>query len=100
MISAEERYEKKRIRVNGVEMAYVEVGEGDPIVFLQMSCLFTRLSVEVLIGMQFGHIETRVNLSHIYRTLGRSAARLSKRHVHARKTAHECAQTEQLEQLI
>jgi haloalkane dehalogenase len=34
MISAEERYEKKRVEVNGSEMAYVEVGSGDPIVFL------------------------------------------------------------------
>lgn len=33
MIPAEERYEKKRIRVLDVEMAYVEVGSGDPIVF-------------------------------------------------------------------
>ena len=34
MISPEERYEKKRITVKGLSMAYVEVGEGDPIVFL------------------------------------------------------------------
>ena len=34
MISAEERYEKKRETVNGLEMAYVDAGEGDPIVFL------------------------------------------------------------------
>jgi haloalkane dehalogenase len=34
MISAEERYEKKKIDVLGAEMAYVEVGSGDPIVFL------------------------------------------------------------------
>jgi haloalkane dehalogenase len=34
MISAEERYEKKKVEVNGSEMAYVEVGSGDPIVFL------------------------------------------------------------------
>ncbi len=34
MISAEERYEKKHARVLGKQMAYVEVGEGDPIVFL------------------------------------------------------------------
>jgi haloalkane dehalogenase len=34
MISAEERYEKKKARVLGSEMAYVEVGGGDPIVFL------------------------------------------------------------------
>jgi haloalkane dehalogenase len=34
MISAEERYEKKRARVLGRSMAYVEVGSGDPIVFL------------------------------------------------------------------
>ncbi len=33
MISSEERYEKKRTRVNGLEMAWVEAGEGDPIVF-------------------------------------------------------------------
>jgi haloalkane dehalogenase len=34
MISAEERYEKKKVEANGSEMAYVEVGSGDPIVFL------------------------------------------------------------------
>ncbi len=33
MISAEERYEKKRETVKGLEMAYVDIGEGDPIVF-------------------------------------------------------------------
>ncbi|MFI7054976.1 haloalkane dehalogenase [Streptosporangium canum] len=34
MISAEERYRKRRIEIDGLEMAYVEEGEGDPIVFL------------------------------------------------------------------
>lgn len=34
MISPEERYPKKQIEVLGRRMAYVEVGEGDPIVFL------------------------------------------------------------------
>ena len=34
MISAEERYPKKRVRVLDRMMAYVEVGSGDPIVFL------------------------------------------------------------------
>ena len=34
MIDASERYEKKRASVNGKQMAYVEVGSGDPIVFL------------------------------------------------------------------
>lgn len=34
MISAEERYEKKKVTVDGKSMAYVETGEGDPIVFL------------------------------------------------------------------
>ncbi|MEE8580478.1 MAG: haloalkane dehalogenase [Myxococcota bacterium] len=34
MISAEERVPKKRVRVLGRQMAYVEVGEGAPIVFL------------------------------------------------------------------
>lgn len=34
MISAEERYSKQRIAVNGREMAYVDIGTGDPIVFL------------------------------------------------------------------
>ena len=33
MISPDERYEKKRIEVLGQEIAYVEVGSGDPIVF-------------------------------------------------------------------
>ncbi|MFF8866042.1 haloalkane dehalogenase [Streptomyces sp. NPDC015139] len=34
MISAGERYRKRRIDVRGLEMAYVDEGEGDPIVFL------------------------------------------------------------------
>ncbi len=34
MISAEERYPKKKVDVNGRSMAYVDVGSGDPIVFL------------------------------------------------------------------
>jgi len=34
MISADERYPKRCAQVLGHEMAYVEVGEGDPIVFL------------------------------------------------------------------
>ena len=34
MISAAFPYKKQRCRVLGSEMAYVEVGEGDPIVFL------------------------------------------------------------------
>ena len=34
MISSDERYEKKRIEVLGSKLAYVEVGSGDPIVFL------------------------------------------------------------------
>lgn len=34
MIASEERYTKKRAAVLGREMAYVEVGSGDPIVFL------------------------------------------------------------------
>ena len=34
MVSADSRYEKKRIEVLGRTMAYVEVGQGDPIVFL------------------------------------------------------------------
>ena len=34
MISADERYQKKRTRVLGREMAYIEEGSGDPIVFL------------------------------------------------------------------
>ena len=34
MISAEERYDKKRGEVLGSKMAYVETGSGDPIVLL------------------------------------------------------------------
>jgi haloalkane dehalogenase len=34
MISSDERYAKKRARVKGRSMAYVEAGTGDPIVFL------------------------------------------------------------------
>jgi haloalkane dehalogenase len=33
MISPDERYEKKRAEVLGLELAYVDVGSGDPIVF-------------------------------------------------------------------
>jgi haloalkane dehalogenase len=33
-MAARERYEKKRVQVLGSSMAYVEVGEGDPILFL------------------------------------------------------------------
>ena len=48
-MTAAMRYAKKRVRVNGLEMAYIDEGEGDPIVFLHgnpvssylgaMSCL-------------------------------------------------------------
>ena len=34
VISAEDHYERQRIAVRDAEMAYVEVGEGDPVVFL------------------------------------------------------------------
>ncbi|MET8752200.1 haloalkane dehalogenase [Streptomyces sp. NPDC004667] len=34
MISSEEHYQKHRIRVGGLDMAYIDEGEGDPIVFL------------------------------------------------------------------
>lgn len=34
MSAPEARYQKKKIEVLGRKMAYVEVGEGDPIVFL------------------------------------------------------------------
>ena len=34
MISVEERYEKRKAEIKGRNMAYVEVGQGDPIVFL------------------------------------------------------------------
>ena len=34
MISSEDHYSKKIAEVRGRKMAYVEVGEGDPIVFL------------------------------------------------------------------
>jgi haloalkane dehalogenase len=34
MISPDERYEKKHATVRGLQMAYVETGSGDPIVFL------------------------------------------------------------------
>ncbi len=34
MISPAQRFEKKRIEVNGKSMAYAEAGEGDPIIFL------------------------------------------------------------------
>ncbi len=34
MISAEEIYQKKKISINGKQMAYVDEGSGDPIVFL------------------------------------------------------------------
>ena len=34
MISSKMNYSKKSVEVNGRKMAYVEEGEGDPIVFL------------------------------------------------------------------
>src|SRR5690349_17179192 len=34
MISSLFRYEKKRMKIQGLQIAYVEVGVGDPIVFL------------------------------------------------------------------
>ena len=34
MISAEERYSKHKIIVHGLQMAYIDEGKGDPIVFL------------------------------------------------------------------
>ena len=34
MISPTDPYERKRVEILGKQMAYVEVGEGDPIVFL------------------------------------------------------------------
>ena len=34
VISAEDRYERQHLAVRDAEMAYVEVGEGDPVVFL------------------------------------------------------------------
>ncbi len=34
MVSADERYPRRRVEVGGLQMAYVEVGEGDPIVLL------------------------------------------------------------------
>jgi haloalkane dehalogenase len=34
MISADERYSKKRATILGRTMAYVDVGRGDPILFL------------------------------------------------------------------
>jgi len=33
-VTAELRYEKKSAQILGKKMAYIEVGEGDPIVFL------------------------------------------------------------------
>ena len=33
-MAARTQYAKQRVRVDGYEMAYVEVGQGDPIVFL------------------------------------------------------------------
>ncbi len=34
MISPDERYSRSRITVDGIDMAYVDIGTGDPIVFL------------------------------------------------------------------
>ena len=34
MISAEERYSKRKVTVHGLQMAYIDEGEGDPIIFL------------------------------------------------------------------
>ena len=34
MISAKERYSKHKVTVHGLKMAYIDEGEGDPIIFL------------------------------------------------------------------
>jgi haloalkane dehalogenase len=34
MISTEERYSKHKVTVHGLQMAYIDEGEGDPIIFL------------------------------------------------------------------
>jgi hypothetical protein len=47
MISAAFPYQKQRRPVLGSEMAYVEVGEGDPIVLLHQSHLVVSLAQRV-----------------------------------------------------
>jgi len=42
MISATFSYQKKRQRVLGLDMAYVDEGQGDPIVFLHGCCLSSK----------------------------------------------------------
>ena len=56
MVSADSRYEKKRIEVLGRTMAYVDVGEGDPIVFLHGNPTSSYLWRNVLPPLQeLGH---------------------------------------------
>src|SRR5262245_12060094 len=54
MISAAFPYKKQRRRVLGVEMAYVEAGEGDPIVFLHGNPTSSYLWRNVLPHVQGG----------------------------------------------
>lgn len=54
MISPDERYPKRRAKVLGSELAYVEVGEGDPIVFLHgnpMSSYLWRNVIPHVVGL-------------------------------------------------
>jgi len=50
MISAAFPYQKQRRRVLGSEMAYVEVGEGDPIVLLHGNPTHCIIECGLLIG--------------------------------------------------
>jgi haloalkane dehalogenase len=53
MISAAFPYQKKRRRVLDSEMAYVEVGEGDPIVLLHSNPTAPALTEKTVAGIHF-----------------------------------------------
>ena len=52
MINVDSRYEKKRIEVMGRTMAYVDIGEGDPIVFLHGNPTSSYLWRNVILHLQ------------------------------------------------
>ena len=77
MISPKQRYEKKRTEVNGRSMAYVEVGEGDPIVFLHGNPTSSYLWRNVMPHTEgWGDSLRAISLEWVTAARSREAARL------------------------
>ena len=77
MISPKQRYEKKRTEVNGRSMAYVEVGEGDPIVFLHGNPTSSYLWRNVMPHAEgWGDSLRAISLEWVTAARSREAARL------------------------